>query len=172
VSAPDALVLLRALAGIPVFVLLGANQPTFALLIFVAAALSDALDGFLARRSGTAGPRGALLDPLADKALVVLALAGISSAGLVAPAFAQLVALREGTVAALRVVAYRRRVDVGAGIAGKIKTALELTAIALLMIGRPPSVISDAGVALLAIALVTGIGTLPMYIPHTKRTLT
>ncbi|HKY51893.1 MAG TPA: CDP-alcohol phosphatidyltransferase family protein [Candidatus Limnocylindria bacterium] len=171
-SIPDALVLLRALAGIPVFALVLADQQVFALALFVAAAITDAFDGFLARRWGSAGPRGALLDPLADKALVVLALAGLAATGLVPPAFAQLVALREGAVTALRVIAYRRHIEVGAGIAAKIKTTLELTAIALLMIGRPPSLVADAGVLLLAMALGIGIGTLPMYFPQAKRKLT
>lgn len=168
----NGLTLFRAVAGIPVFILLQANQPVIALALFVAAALSDALDGFLARRGGTAGPRGALLDPLADKVLVVITLAGLASTGLVAPVFAELVALREGAVAALRLMAYRRRTEVGAGIAAKAKTALELVAVALLMIGRPPSLASDAGVSLLAVALVTGFGTLPMYFPHAGRKLT
>jgi CDP-diacylglycerol--glycerol-3-phosphate 3-phosphatidyltransferase len=172
VTAANALTLFRAVASIPVLILLRADQPAIALTIFAAAALSDALDGVLARRAGTAGPRGALLDPLADKVLVVIALAGLSSTGLLAPVYAELVALREGAVAALRVVAYRRDREIGAGIAAKAKTALELTAIAMLMIGRPPSPLSEAGVLLLSVALVIGIGTLPMYMPHTGRKLT
>ena len=171
-TAANALTLFRAVAGIPVFMLLRADQPIIALAIFVAAALSDALDGFLARRGGTAGPRGALLDPLADKVLVVLALAGLSSTGHVPAAFAQLVALREGAVAALRMIAYRRHAAIDTGIVAKIKTAIELVAIAILIVGRPPSLLSDAGVALLACALVIGIGTLPMYVPRAAGKLT
>jgi len=171
VTAPDALVLFRALAGIPVFILITADQPILALALFVIAALSDALDGFLARRSGTAGPRGALLDPLADKFLVVMALAGLASTGQVPAVFAQLVALREGAVAVLRVIAYRRHLLTGTGLAAKIKTALELVAIALLMLGRPPAPVSDAGVLLLALALAIGLATLPMYVPRNGTSL-
>ncbi len=165
-SAPDALVLLRGLAGIPIFLLIRADQSILALAIFIAAAVSDALDGFLARRAGIAGPRGALLDPLADKVLVVMALAALASTGQVPAVFAQLVAVREGAVAALRVIAYRRKVAIGTGLAAKIKTALELAAITLLIVSRPSSAVSDAGVLLLALALLIGLATLPMYVPR------
>lgn len=164
-TAATKLTLLRAVAGIPVFFLLTSGQAVIALAVFVAAALTDALDGFLARRGATAGPRGALLDPLADKALVVLTLAGLSSAGLVPAVFAQLVALREGAVAALRVIAYRRHAPIHTGIVAKIKTALELVAIAVLMAGRPPSLLWEAGVTLLACGLGIGLATVPYYFP-------
>jgi len=166
VSAPDALVLFRALAGLPVVILLRAEQPAAALAVFTAAALSDALDGFLARRSGIAGPRGALLDPLADKVLVVVVLAGLASTGQVPAVFAVIVALREGAVAALRLIAHRRHMLIGTGIAAKIKTALELAAIALLMLGREPSAVSETGVLLLTLALGIGLATLPRYVPR------
>jgi CDP-diacylglycerol---glycerol-3-phosphate 3-phosphatidyltransferase len=172
VTAANALTLFRALAGIPVFILLRVDQAAIALAIFAAAAVSDALDGFLARRGGTAGPRGALLDPLADKVLVVLTLAGLSSTGLVPAAFAQIVALREGAVAALRLIAYRRHAAIDTGSAAKIKTAAELVAITMLMVGRPPSLLSDLGVGLLGVALVIGIGTLPLYVPRAAGKLT
>jgi CDP-diacylglycerol--glycerol-3-phosphate 3-phosphatidyltransferase len=169
VSAPDALVLLRALAGVPILLLIRADQPIVALALFIAAALSDALDGFLARRSGIAGSRGALLDPLADKVLVVMVLAALASTAQVPAVFAQLVALREGAVAALRIIAYRRHAAIGTGLAAKIKTALELAAIALLIASRPASAVSDVGVLLLALALAIGLATLPMYVPRDRK---
>lgn len=54
-----------------------------AFLLFAVAGLSDGLDGFLARRYGLASRLGAILDPLADKALMLAALVGLTWAGIV-----------------------------------------------------------------------------------------
>src|ERR671935_1229584 len=57
---------------IPVFVsLLVYRKPGLALVVFVAAALTDLLDGYVARRQGLASRLGAFLDPLADKLLLI-----------------------------------------------------------------------------------------------------
>ena len=59
------------------------------------AALSDALDGYLARRGGTAEGRGIILDPLADKALVVPTLVGLALVGAAPPGIAAIIVVRE-----------------------------------------------------------------------------
>src|SRR5207247_7453063 len=57
---------------IPVFVsLLVYRKPGLALVVFVAAALTDLLDGYVARRQGLSSRLGAFLDPMADKLLIV-----------------------------------------------------------------------------------------------------
>ncbi len=57
---------------IPVFIILiGYNKPLYALIVFIIAGLTDALDGFIARRFNQITTLGKILDPIADKALLV-----------------------------------------------------------------------------------------------------
>lgn len=170
-TVADALTLLRAVAGVPIFVAIGNGERTIALALFSAAALSDALDGVLARRGGTADGHGVLFDPLADKALVVLTLGGLALAGLAAPAIAAIVLVREAFVGVARALAYREGVRMHASTAAKLKTACEMAALWLL-IARPTALATDIGEALLTAAALIGIVTLPMYVPHTRRRFT
>ncbi len=68
---PNTISLLRLLAVIPVVYLLLERELGWALLLFVAAGLSDGLDGLLAKRFGWQSHLGGILDPLADKVLLV-----------------------------------------------------------------------------------------------------
>ncbi len=171
-SVPDALATLRALAGVPIFIALGSDRRDLALGIFVAAALSDALDGWLARRTGTTTDHGAILDPLADKALVLATLAGLTLVGDVPLALAVAIAVRELLVSGLRVLRYRAGDPMPASSAAKLKTALEMCGIAILIVARPPTSEAALGVALLAAALAIGIVTLPAYLSHTRQRYT
>lgn len=165
-SLPDALAVFRALAGLPIVFALGFNGRAFALALFVAAALSDALDGWLARRSGIVTDHGALLDPLADKALVLVTLAGLSLVDAVPIELAAAIGVRELLVSGLRVLRYRAGARMPTSFAAKVKTALEMCGIAILIVARSPAVEATLGVALLAAALAIGLGTLPTYFPH------
>jgi len=167
-SLPDGLATLRALAGLPIFIALGNDRRDLALGIFVAAALSDALDGWLARRTGTTTDHGAILDPLADKALVLSTLAGLTLVGAAPFALAAAITIREALVTGLRVVRYRAGEPMPATPAAKLKTALEMCAIAILIVMRPPGNEAAVGVALLAAALAIGIVTVPMYVPRKR----
>jgi len=70
-SIPNLITLARILL-VPVVVwAIASNQMLFAFLLFAAAGVSDAVDGFLAKRFGMASELGAYLDPLADKVLIV-----------------------------------------------------------------------------------------------------
>src|SRR5688500_16642976 len=70
-SIPNLITLARILL-VPVVVwAIASNQMLFAFMLFAAAGVSDAVDGFLAKRFGMASELGAYLDPLADKVLIV-----------------------------------------------------------------------------------------------------
>ncbi len=104
-----------------------------ALGIFVLLAATDGLDGLLARRQG-ATRSGAYLDPLADKVVVLTALAVLAGQGR-APWFAvALMAVREVAVSLWRSVAGRRGVTVPASRAGKLKTVLQLLCVGLFLL--------------------------------------
>ena len=167
----NGLTLFRAVAGVPILVALGAGERTFALVLFSLAATSDALDGYVARRGGTAEGRGIILDPLADKALVLPTLVGLALAGSAPPAIAAILVVRELFVAAVRVVMYRQGLRAHASVAAKAKTACEMAAL-LLLIARPTALVAEVGAALLTAGALIGILTLPAYVPHARRRFT
>lgn len=162
-SLADAVAVARAIAVVPLaaLILAGAHGPAF--LLFVVAALSDALDGWLARRLGTAGRRGALLDPLADKVLVVGTLVALSVAGTGWPVtvVTVCVAAREIAVAVMRVRAYGAGGTSDTGRIAKLKTAGEMAGAALVIVGPRP--VQVVGVVLVGLAFLAGLYTLPRY---------
>ena len=96
-TVANGLTLFRAVAGIPIFIALAYGERTFAVVLFGLAAMSDALDGYLARRRGTAEGRGMILDPLADKALVLPTLLALALIGSAPPGIAAIIVDRKST---------------------------------------------------------------------------
>jgi len=110
---------------------------TAAFIVFVVAAITDTMDGRLARRNGQVTPLGMLLDPLADKVLVCAALVSfveIHAPGAhraLIPAWTAIVILsREFLVTGLRALGGRNGHDIPAGTWGKHKTAWQMLFIA------------------------------------------
>ena len=94
-SLPNAITLARLLSvPVCIWLLLGGRYGT-AFWVFVAAGASDALDGFIAKRFAMASPLGAVLDPLADKALLVSVYVVMGLEGLVAAWLVILIAFRD-----------------------------------------------------------------------------
>ena len=125
VSLPDQLTVARVVA-VPIVVVLFAwdfpNHAYWATAVFVVAMATDQIDGWLARRRGTSSPLGKLLDPVADKVLVLAALVMLIGEG-VAPAWmVALIVVREILVSGLRLAAVERGVVLGARDLGRIKT--------------------------------------------------
>jgi CDP-diacylglycerol--glycerol-3-phosphate 3-phosphatidyltransferase len=167
----NGLTLFRAVAGVPILIAIGEAERTFALVLFSVAAATDALDGYLARRGGTAEGHGMILDPLADKALVLPTLIGLALVGSAHVGIAAIIIVRELFVAAIRVTMYRHGLRTHASGAAKAKTACEMTAIVLL-IAAPSALAGAFGAALLTAAALIGILTVPAYLPHTRRRFT
>ena len=125
VSLPDQLTVARV-AAVPIVVLLFAwdfpNHAFWATAVFVVAMATDQIDGWLARRSGTSSPLGSLLDPVADKVLILAALVMLIGEG-VAPAWmVALIVIREILVSGLRLAAIERGVVLRARDLGRFKT--------------------------------------------------
>ena len=133
-TLPDQLTLARALA-VPVVIVLFAwdfdDHLYWATAVFVVAMATDQVDGWLARRLDQTSAFGSLLDPIADKVLVLAALVMLVAEG-VAPAWmvAAIVA-REIAVSGLRLAAIERGVVIGARDLGKLKTWSQAVAAAL-----------------------------------------
>jgi CDP-diacylglycerol--glycerol-3-phosphate 3-phosphatidyltransferase len=105
-----------------------------ALVIFLIAAASDSLDGYIARRRRQTTVMGAFLDPLADKLLVTAALVALVSLGDLSAWVAMVVIAREFAVSGLRMVVAVQNVVIWASKWGKAKTASQMLAIAVLIV--------------------------------------
>ena len=101
----------------------------WAALLFVVAAISDGLDGYLARKSKTVTTIGKFLDPLADKLLISAALITLTWMQLVGPLEVFIIISREFAVTGLRVIAASRGVVIAASKLGKAKTLSQIIAI-------------------------------------------
>jgi CDP-diacylglycerol--glycerol-3-phosphate 3-phosphatidyltransferase/cardiolipin synthase len=140
-NTPNILTLLRIVL-IPVFVGIFYVPAPWARLacamVFAAAAVTDWLDGYLARRLGQTSSLGAFLDPVADKLMVAVALVLLVSAdpraALALPA--AVIVGREITVSALRewMAELGARSRVAVSMAGKFKTTVQMVAIILLIL--------------------------------------
>jgi CDP-diacylglycerol--glycerol-3-phosphate 3-phosphatidyltransferase len=130
VNVPNAITLARlVLTGI--FVAGASFSSTaghwIALVSFVIAAISDFLDGYLARKMGLVTPMGKLLDPLADKVLVCSAFVYLSALGFCPVWVTVLIMAREFLVTGLRQIAVEAGQVLAADRLGKWKTGLQLT---------------------------------------------
>ena len=125
--------------------------------VFAVAALTDTLDGYLARSRRSVTTFGKVMDPIADKLLIAAALISLVSLGRVAPWAAMVIIAREFAVSGLRVAAGAQGVVIPASPLGKAKTLSQVVAVLALIAAR------DAGVwwaqALLYIAVATTIAS-------------
>ena len=115
----------------------GPNSEYIALGIFVAASLTDFLDGYIARSRGLVTDFGKFMDPLADKVLVTTAMLWFVQTG-VMPAWAvAIVIFREFAISGIRLIAAERGRVIAAGWSGKIKTACTMVFLTLMFLPLP-----------------------------------
>lgn len=104
-----------------------------ALAVFILASITDFIDGYIARRCNQVSNFGKFLDPLADKLLVIAAMAMFCEWGMW-PAWALMIVLtREFAVTGLRLVAAGGGTVIAAGWSGKVKTASTMIGLCVLM---------------------------------------
>jgi CDP-diacylglycerol--glycerol-3-phosphate 3-phosphatidyltransferase len=153
------LLTLSRIVLIPVFVFAVDLHPVFGALIFGIASLTDFLDGYLARRSGDITKFGIILDPIADKFLVISALIVLVDMNLLEAWIAITIIVREFLVTGLRVVALSKDIVIPAEIGGKIKTTIQIAAILCLILRSKILIIDlyDIGIVLIWAALVISI---------------
>ncbi len=134
----------------------------FAALIFVIASITDFFDGFIARNFNAVSKLGEILDPLADKMLILGAFLGLLFLHRANAWAVYLILVREFFITGLRVVMASEGLSVKASFIGKVKTVSQMIAIAFLLMNWP------FGNLLLWIAvfltLYSGIGYLKVYI--------
>jgi len=138
-SLPNRLTMLRIVLAAAVFAALMADESGWhaaALLMFIAAIITDWLDGWLARRMKAVSPFGKVADPIADKILALgTLLALIRTKELAIPLWAVfLIVMRELIIGGVRVIAGAQGKVLVADKQGKIKTVISLIAI-MVMVG-------------------------------------
>lgn len=139
------------------------TREVIALFIFLAAALTDFLDGYLARRRRQITTVGKLLDPIADKILVSGALISLVELNRVAAWMVVLIVSREFAVSALRNVALSRGVAIAASEIGKAKMVAQIMAVSLLILAPRSPVIEQAGYVVLWLALLITVVSMVDY---------
>ena len=124
------------------------------LIIFLLAAITDALDGNIARKYNLVTDFGKFMDPLADKLLVIAALICLIEVNLVAGWIVLIIIARELAVSIMRAIAAADGKVIAAGNSGKIKTVVQMLSIVLLLLGAylDSSMIIKIGQVLIYIA--------------------
>ncbi len=152
----------------------------FAAVVFIAAAITDSLDGYLARRMGITTPLGEFLDPVADKLMVATALVllvGHDTRPLIVITAVVIIG-REITVSALRewMAHLGARAKVAVSGMGKLKTIVQMTGLSMMMFredvfGWP---VYEIGVVLLVVAAALTLWSMVAYLkaawPELRRT--
>lgn len=149
---------------VPVFGVLlfadGGNDPALraaACAVFVVATLTDKIDGDLARRRGIVTAFGQIADPIADKALIGVALVGLSALDELAWWVTIAILVREIGVTVLRFVVLRQGV-IPASHGGKIKTVVQMLAVVLYVL-FPDGVLHTVAEITMGLALVITVVT-------------
>ena len=169
-NLPNLLTLARIAMIPPVMILMSEVTPTsgfYAAVLCSIAAITDWLDGWLARRRGLESLVGKLLDPLADKLLVMAILVMATQLGRIPGWFAVLLLAREITITGLRALAAQEGLTVNVIEAGKWKTAFQFTGIIGLLVfytyeipfgfGSYPVNFGALGIGLLALAMIFSV---------------
>ena len=131
-NVPNVLTLLRILLVPVLLVALLDKTPSgdlLAAIVFAVASFTDAIDGYLARSRGAVTNFGKLMDPLADKLLIIAPLVSLVSLGRIAAWVAMVIIAREFAITALRMLAVEQGVVIAASTLGKLKTITQVAAI-------------------------------------------
>jgi CDP-diacylglycerol--glycerol-3-phosphate 3-phosphatidyltransferase len=155
-TVPNILTLIRILLLPFIVVLIVKGKFYFALFLFIISAITDFLDGYIARKFKSITSLGMLLDPVADKLLTSSTLISLAYVKLCDPYSVIAIVGREEAVTGMRAIAASKGLVIPASKGGKIKTTLIMVSIVLLLSG-----LKDVGEILLIlsalVALYTGI---------------
>jgi CDP-diacylglycerol---glycerol-3-phosphate 3-phosphatidyltransferase len=161
-NLPNVLTLLRILL-VPVLVVAlldeTANGDLLAAIVFALASVTDAMDGYLARSRNAITTFGKLMDPIADKLLIIAALVALVSLHRLAGWVAMVIIARELTVTVTRMHATQHGVVIAANWWGKAKTIMQVAAIFfLIVVGEPsPAWVDVLVYGMVAITIVSGV---------------
>jgi CDP-diacylglycerol--glycerol-3-phosphate 3-phosphatidyltransferase len=160
-NLPNVLTVLRIMLVPVVVVALLGNTPAgdvLAAVVFALASLTDFVDGRLARSRGSITTFGKLMDPLADKLLIIAALLSLVSLGRLEAWVAMVIITRELAVTVLRLGATQAGVVMEASMFGKVKTCMQIAAIlALIAVQGEPLWVSLLLYATVLVTVLSGL---------------
>ncbi|MCX5773261.1 MAG: CDP-diacylglycerol--glycerol-3-phosphate 3-phosphatidyltransferase [Fusobacteria bacterium] len=134
-NLPNILTLLRIILVIPFIICFFVPQLLLiALIIFIIASITDFLDGYLARKHNMITNFGKIMDPLADKVLVMAALILFTTTGFFPMWGIIIILFREVYVTIVRIYAAERGNVIAAGNSGKLKTVIQMVTVVILFI--------------------------------------
>jgi cardiolipin synthase len=141
-NIPNTLTLLRIAAIPAVLIALDSGSFALAFVLFVAAGITDGLDGGIARMTNTRTELGAYLDPLADKGLLLTVLVKLTFVGLVPGWVLTIILTRDGVCLIGYVILFfltSDTMEIRPSLSGKLATFLQITGVggALLVLWRP-----------------------------------
>ena len=143
---------------------MASGNPLLGAILFAIAAITDFLDGYIARRSQQVTKLGILLDPIADKLLVISAIIVLVDMERVSAWIAIVIIAREFIVTGLRVVALSKDILIPAETGGKIKVGTQIASVLVLLLDKDSIFKSfididlyGIGITLLWIAMVLGV---------------
>ena len=172
-SLPNGVTILRIVA-IPIILVLlfymGRGYQLLTALLFFGAAVTDTIDGYLARRRGMVTTLGIFLDPLADKLLIVTTLIALIPAREIPVWMVIVIVGREIAVTGLRGIAVSQGIIISASALGKYKTVFESASIFFLILNGSYSFLNFRPVGMfflwvaLGIAIVSGVDYFRKYL--------
>ncbi len=161
-NVPNVLTVLRILL-VPVIVVAllneTANGDLLAAVVFALASLTDAIDGYIARSRNAITTFGKLMDPIADKLLIIAALVALVSLNRLPAWVAMVIIARELTVTVTRMHANQQGVVIASNWWGKAKTIVQVAAIfCVIVAGHPsPTWVDGLVYGAVAITIVSGV---------------
>lgn len=165
-NLPISLTVLR-IFFVPLLVVLlltkGESMDLWAVGVFLAAAITDLLDGYLARKRGQITTLGILLDPIADKLLISSALISLVELNLVPAWMVVIIVGREFAVTGLRAIAFAEGFAVQASELGKTKMVSQVVAITVIVLERRYPVMHPLGEALLWVVVTFALVSAVQY---------
>jgi len=172
-SLPNGVTILRIVA-IPIILVLlfymGRGYQLLTALLFFGAAVTDTIDGYLARRRGMVTTLGIFLDPLADKLLIVTTLIALIPAREIPVWMVIVIVGREIAITGLRGIAVSQGIIISASALGKYKTVFESASIFFLILNGSYSFLNFRPVGMfflwvaLGIAIVSGVDYFRKYL--------
>ena len=173
-NLPNKLTILRVIM-IPFFVVFMyldfAAAKWIALGIFIAAAITDTLDGQIARRCNLVTTFGKFMDPLADKLLVCSAMIALVDQGRIPAWIVIIIIAREFIISGFRLVAADNGIVIAASYWGKFKTVFQMLMVIVLILDIPNPFFAVLGTVLTFIALALTVVSLIDYIAKNKNVL-
>lgn len=159
-NLPNSLTLLRILM-VPAVVVALLEETTagdvIAAVLFALAAITDGVDGYIARRRDIVTTFGKLMDPIADKMLVAGTLISLVALERLSVWVAIIIIAREFAVSSLRMVISEHGKVISASWLGKFKTVIQIAAVLIVIIADPATWVDIVVWAMVAITLISGI---------------